>query len=369
VIPHVKQGQTPSGHAGASKNANPNCPSCKPPLLFTQGSPVMGGRTGTQAGNITITPVYWAPTGHVFSAAYKNIVNGYIADIAADSNKTTNVFGTNTEYYQQPLPGAQPLNYIHYVIAAGAEIDDTAAYPAQNLTPGCTAAAGNTDCIADAALRSELQAKLTALSKPIDDAHLYPVFFPSLVETCQGPGSAGTGQACSSNVYCAYHSGLGVGGNVMVYANEPYPVLNGCTNPSNGPQAPNGDNFGDAELSMLSHEARESITDYNGAWFDVNGFENGDECAYTYGAPLGGVAGTLYNQVINGHHYYTQDEFSNTQFALGVGDVNWVGGTISPSTVAGCLQQPILTGLLRVATSPAVTSQISVDGHIADSWG
>ncbi len=369
VIPHVKQGQKPSANAGASKNANPNCPSCKPPLLFTQGNPVMGGRTGTQAGNITITPVYWAPTGHVFPATYKSIVNGYIADIAADSNKTTNVFGTNTEYYQQPLPGAQPLNYIHYVIAAGAEIDDTAAYPAQNLSPGCTAAVGNTDCIADAALRSELQAKLTALSKPVDDAHLYMVFFPTLVETCQGPGSAGTGQACSSNVYCAYHSGQGVSTNVMVYANEPYPVINGCTNPSNGPQAPNGDTFGDAELSMLSHEASESITDYNGAWFDVNGFENGDECAYVYGAPLGGVAGTLYNQVINGHHYYTQDEFSNTQFNLGIGDANWVGGTISPSTVAGCLQSPILTGQLRVTSSPALPTQITVDGNIADSWG
>jgi hypothetical protein len=120
---------------------------------------------------------------------------------------------------------------------------------------------------------------------------------------------------------------------------------------------------------MLSHEASESITDYNGAWFDVNGFENGDECAYTYGAPLGGGAGTLYNQVVNGKHYYVQDEFSNTQFALGVGDVNWVGGSISPSTVAGCLQRPILTGLLRVTTNPAVPSQITVDGNITDTWG
>jgi hypothetical protein len=369
VIPRVKQGQTPSSHAGVSKNSNPACPSCKPPLLFTQGSPVMGGRTGTPAGQITITPVYWAPTGHVFTSTYKSIVNGYIADVAADSQKTTNVFGVATEYYQEPLPGAQPLNYIHYVIAAGVEIDDTAAYPAQNLSPGCTAAVGYTDCIADAALQSELQAKLTALSKPIDDAHLYMVMFPSAVETCQGPGSAATGQACSSNVYCAYHSGLGVGMNAMVYGNEPYPVINGCTNPSNGVQAPNGDIFGDAELSMFSHEASESITDYNGAWFDVSGFENGDECAYVYGAPLGGVAGTLYNQVINNHHYYTQDEFSNVQFGLGIGDVNWVGGTISPSTVAGCLQRPILTGMLRVTSSPALPTQITVDGNIADSWG
>jgi hypothetical protein len=120
---------------------------------------------------------------------------------------------------------------------------------------------------------------------------------------------------------------------------------------------------------MLSHEASESITDYSSAWLDVAGFENGDECAYVYGVPVGGVAGTLYNQVINTHHYYTQDEFSNIQFGLGVGDVNWVGGTLGASTVPGCLQQPILTGLLRVTSNPAVPSQITVDGNIADTWG
>jgi hypothetical protein len=354
IIPHVKQGQTlpaPPPRKGVSKNANPNCPGCNPPLLFTRGSPVMGGRTGTPPGNITITPVYWAPAGHAFNASYKSIINTYIANVAAASGRTDNVFSIATQYYQQALPAGSFFPHIQYVITAGAEVDDTTPYPAQNLGPGCTATSPNTDCIDDAALQSELQAKLTALSLPIDDAHLYMVMFPSLVETCQGPGMA-PGTACSSNVYCAYHSGLVVGGNVMVYGNEPYPVLNGCTNPSNGPQAPNGDTFADAEISPFSHEASESITDYNGAWFDVAGFENGDECAYTYGVPLGGVAGTFYNQVINGAHYYTQDEFSNNDFALGIGDVNWVGGTIAPSTVAGCFQRDAWAASYSVGATP-----------------
>ncbi|MGN6814855.1 MAG: PKD domain-containing protein, partial [Solirubrobacterales bacterium] len=46
------------------------------------------------------------------------------------------------------------------------------------------------------------------------------------------------------------------------------------------------------------------------------GFEDGDECRNTpfeedYGAPLGGSAGSLFNESINGGHYYLQQEWSN----------------------------------------------------------
>jgi hypothetical protein len=57
-------------------------------------------------------------------------------------------------------------------------------------------------------------------------------------------------------------------------------------------------------------------------WFDSSGFENGDECAFVYGAAQG-TAGQLFNQVIGGRHYLTQEEFSNRDFA---------------TTGGGCLQ-------------------------------
>jgi hypothetical protein len=59
----------------------------------------------------------------------------------------------------------------------------------------------------------------------------------------------------------------------------------------------------------------EAITDPNvtNGWFDAQGYENGDECAYVYGA-ASGTAGALYNQTINGHNYLTQEEFSNADF-------------------------------------------------------
>ncbi len=69
----------------------------------------------------------------------------------------------------------------------------------------------------------------------------------------------------------------------------------------------------------LSHEHNESITDPepNNAWTDyatgeLTGYEIGDKCAGSQGTPLGTASnGAKYNQVINGHFYWYQQEWSN----------------------------------------------------------
>ena len=59
----------------------------------------------------------------------------------------------------------------------------------------------------------------------------------------------------------------------------------------------------------------EAITDPEGdAWWDSAGNENGDDCGYVYGAVSGTVPGQHFNQTINGHHYLTQEEFSNADW-------------------------------------------------------
>jgi len=328
-----RKGSRLATRVGATPSTNPHCPTCNPPLLFSLGRPVMGTPSSIP-GHVTITPFYWAPAGYVYTTNYKAIINGYIADVAAASQTNTNVFSVSTQYYEQ-LSSSSPVQHIEYVVKAGGEVDDPTPFPAQNLSPGCVADSGFTDCVTDGALTAELQARLGALALPIDDSHLYMVFFPQGVETCSGPGKAGpgtAGTACSTNVYCAYHS-TKFGLNPLIYANEPFPDPTGC---SSG-ESPNGDPAADAQISITSHEANESITDAGGAWIDSTGFENGDQCAFTFGLPLGstGGAGTAYNQVIGTGHYYTQDEFSNEDYALGVGDVTQSGGP----KVAGCVQR------------------------------
>ncbi len=110
----------------------------------------------------------------------------------------------------------------------------------------------------------------------------------------------------------------------------PFPIYSSATRSTCGSDArfpvievPNGNKDADTEVSPTSHEIMEAITDPNGnTWYDSSGYENGDECSYVYGATAG-TAGHLYNQVINGTHYLTQEEFSNLDFA---------------STGGGCLQ-------------------------------
>jgi hypothetical protein len=332
VVPRVSQGQDRMRRPTlGTSSTNPNCGACNPPLLFHIGRPVVGGNSGSP-GHVTISPVYWAPSGYSFSTTYKSIVNGYLQNVAAASQQNTNVFSVGTQYYQQ-ASSTSPKQFIQYVVTAGAEIDDTTAYPASGGHTGCVAQTGYTVCVSDPDLQTELQSRLTALSKPINDSNLYLVLFPSGVETCSSAGNS----SCTSNTYCAYHSSHTVGSGSMLYANEPYPDLAHCSDPFNGAQAPNGDPEADAQVSLISHEANETITDWGSAWFDSAGYEDGDECAYVYGVPLGstGGSGTFYNQVIGSGKYYTQLEFSNEDYALGAGEPTTTNGT----KVTGCIHQ------------------------------
>ena len=351
-VPHVDSPKAPARVNTAS--TNPVCPGCNPPLLFSRGYAVMGGLTGTP-GHVTITPIYWAPTGFSYgTATYKTIVNGYLQNVAQASGQSTNVFSVSTQYYQQANAPGSPQDHIQYVIAAGPEVDDDSAYPAQGGSNGCTAAAGFTACITDGALQSELQSLLQAKGLPADDSHLYLVFFPTGVETCTAPTGT-TGVLCSDQNYCAYHSSTNVA-PWIIYGNQPMPSMTGCVDPVNGAQAPNGDPSADAQVSLVSHEANEAITDWAGTWMDSAFYENGDECAYVYGTPQG-TPGAYYNQVIGTGHYYTQDEFSNADFALGIGD------STGSTQVKGCVQQEELptASFTGPATVDAGTSA-SFDG-------
>ena len=264
------QGVQPrSGLSGPSRttSTNPECqafgpnPPCDPPLLFTADDPVMGS---SSPGHVTLTPVYWAPAGYSFPASYKSIINTYLADVAAASGTTGNVFAVATEYYQKL--GANPNQYIQYSVNAGAEVDVSAAYPAQDATTGCTVSSGsgNTACVADGSIQTQLQTTLHADSLPVDDSHLYLVFFPPNVETCQLNG-AGDVTPCSVNSYCGYHGAFqdaSANNAPAIYADMPYGDPSGCGDPYNGTQAPNGNSYADTEISVTSHEASESITDW-----------------------------------------------------------------------------------------------------------
>jgi hypothetical protein len=313
-----------------------------PPLLFHNGQ-VMGT---SPTDGVTVTPIFWHPAGHPMAADYESLITQYLGDVAADSGKDTNVFSTLTEYF-----GTN--GNINYKIKLGTPIDDTNPLPAdgcildhKDLTGIYPDGSGYDSCIDDAQVNAETASVVQANKLTVNLSHIYVLFIPKHVETCFNPGSTtsrGHGvfsQACTINHskvpggYCAYHT---MDSNRMVYANLSYPIYHsplqtalftcgsdaGIAFGRNHLQSPNGTTLtrvdADVEVSPTSHEIMEAITDpdVSTGWYDAVGNENGDECAYRFDTPVGGTAadGNVYNQVINGHHYLTQTEFSNKDFA------------------------------------------------------
>jgi hypothetical protein len=305
----------------------------EPPLIW-HGGAVMGTR---ETGPLVITPIFWDPAGFPMDPAYKGLITQYLSDVAKASGTNGNVFSVASEY-------SGTDGQVRYDIKLGTPIDDTNPLPAS----GCTLAgndnagiyadgSGYTACLDDAQVNGEANAVATANGLPRNLSHIYVVYLSKHVESCFNPGSTTStagGQACTINnqptgAYCAYHSfvmnGFSFTGTPfeLVYANMPFPVYLSktgftCGTNVNFPgviESPNNNPDADTEISPTSHEINEARTDpdTNSGYFDLFGNENGDECAYRFGT-TSGTPGALFNQMINGHHYLTQLEFSNSSF-------------------------------------------------------
>jgi len=282
---------------------------------------------GTKStGPIVVTPIFWNPAGHPMASAYKDLITRYLADVASASGSTGNVYSILPEYFG--TDGA-----IRYDVKLGTPINDTNALPVSSCkvnskdTKAIYAdGSGYNACIDDAQVIAETNSVVAANSLPVNLSHIYVLYLPKHVESCffAGP-TTNARNACTINyqpsaAYCAYHS---MAPNGTVYANMPFPIYLSATGFTCGTdvnfpgviETPNGNPDADTEISPSSHEINESITDPDTStgWYDSSGFENGDECAYIFGTTLG-APGQFYNQVISGHHYLTQEEFSNSSF-------------------------------------------------------
>ncbi|MDQ2743799.1 MAG: hypothetical protein M3Z66_16100, partial [Chloroflexota bacterium] len=243
--------------------------------------------------------IYW---GNNFSynglTTYQSIINGYFQNVAADSGKTSNVYDSDTQYYQN-ISGYQ---YIHYSQSFTGTYYDTGTPAA-----GCSSTAGGSvTCVTDAQVEAEVQKAIKANSWPEGTVAEYFVFLANGWSTCDG-GS------CFISQFCAYHSHYDdqVTNQHVLYANMPFTgyQLSSCSGASG---SPNANAAADATISTTSHESNETITDPLGnAWFDRRGNEDGDKCAYNYGTALGKINGGNYNQNIGTGKYELQQEWSN----------------------------------------------------------
>jgi hypothetical protein len=277
-------------------------------LIFWQG-PVNGGGIAT--------------TEHVetFSAAYIQTVERYFEDVVHDSGAQTNVFAVDPQYGDETGSGEYSFE------PADAEVRHEV-FPSK-----CTDATKFSEgpCVVDLDIRKEV-ATVAGIKTGLKE--LYVVLTPPGVGGCFEASS----KECAYEQYCAYHSDFGgdgmTPGGQTLYADLPF--LGKVTGCDSGVY-PNAltDNGADAVIDTASHEVNEAITDPIGsqcdeeskeivgceknAWTDVIGQEVADKCLPPestvdgiYGEQLGGsTAATLYNQLIDGHHYWTQREWSN----------------------------------------------------------
>ena len=314
-------GNCPSKNAAVIRKSDPA--KGTPPLIFHGGSVMMT----TSTRPLMVTPIFWSPPSHPMSTSYKQLITTYLSTVGLASGQKTNVFSVSDEYFG--INGQ-----IRYGIVGGTPLYDSNPLPAD----GCQVASKDTTgiyadhsgynaCLDDAQVQAEVNRVTAARGLTHDLSHIYVMYLPKHVESCFFAGSTTTAaNACTINyqpsaAYCAYHS---EDPSNAVYANMPYPIYLSpvgftCGTEKNFGtiQSPNGNPDADVEISPTSHEMSEAITDPDTmtGWYDSSGFENGDECAYVFGQTQG-TPGRFYNQVINGFHFLTQEEFSNRDFAI-----------------------------------------------------
>lgn len=278
---------------------------------------------------------------------YQAGLSQFFTDLQDSSGSTNSSDAVSTQYNDSqghwaggPSPGDYSATY-------GGLLTDTDPYPSGD----CPGAPPGGVCLTDAQIQTELQKFLSAQGEPAGSmTHEYFLVTPPDVTSCMGQAQ-GVWQ-CAGNVvpgtgvkqvFCAYHSMTATAGH-YIYANIPdLNLVVGCDPYSSS--SPSGHSADDCSsdiciwnqstsegvVSAISHEHNESLTDPepNNAWTDwgsQTGGEIGDKCnndslddpnlVADRSGGYDNVAAywptvTPYNEVLNGHFYLIQREWSN----------------------------------------------------------
>jgi PKD repeat protein len=268
------------------------------------GGPVMPSNTDYM--------VLWSPAGlSAYPAGYVSGLETFFTDLAHDSGGHQNVDSVSAQY--NDLTGA----FARYMTTFGGVLVDTDPYPPTE----CPAAAPVSACLTDPQIQTELTEFVTSRGLKTDLSHEYFLLTPPGVESCfsndatASPpfGGCSAGEPANLAFFCAYHQNTSLS-PILLYANDPFDATNPLCQDGNNPT---GSIAGGEINGGLSHEQNESVTDPlpNDAWTNGaganQGQEVGDQCVGQMGTPLGTHNGAEYNQVINGHFYWFQEEWSN----------------------------------------------------------
>ena len=240
------------------------------------------------------------------STNYESLIDRYFQDEAADSGKLTNVYSADPQYTDGTGSAA-------YSSTFGGSVVDATAYPSSGCVDSFGIGQQTSVCLTDAQIQTEIDNVATAQGWSRGLSNLFILLTPKNVGSCFSAGM------CAYSFYCGYHDDFTSGGSgLTLYANLPYDAYSPAGLACTTGVSPNGDDA-DATINVASHEHREAITDPEGnAWYDSSGNESTDKCQWSFGTSLGTTGSGSYNQVINGHDYEAQQEWSNSDSGCGV---------------------------------------------------
>jgi hypothetical protein len=319
--------------------------------------------------------VYWDPTDHVHGD-WQEGIDSFMRDVGFSSGMLSNNYSVLAQYDDKTNAHAS------YSDVYGGSYTDTHAYPAN----GCTdpnpfvkedriGPKETSVCLTAAQIATELQSFITASGLPKGMSTIYYVITPPGATVCLDGG--GTEGHCSTyneegesykHSFCSYHTDINPGGlatgdaNTILYGVVPwdsageyadYHLAGADERPGRecqdgtADQEPNQipcpDEFDgtcdhglfDLIDNQLWLQQENIVTDpLLNSWQDADHAEAGDECRFRFGPTEGSeevkgetLAGTLYNQTIDGMEDYLNDAFNLAGLRLPYPGVSCVKGT------------------------------------------
>ncbi len=163
--------------------------------------------------------------------------------------------------------------------------------------------------LSDANIQSIVTSAISSGSLPNDPNGVYFVLTSADVNETSG--------FCTQ--YCGWHNNTNYGGNNIKYAFIGDPGTQcptSCEPSQNQSVSPNSNPGADAMASIIAHALEETVTDPDGnAWYDSQGMENGDKCAWTFGFAAGltytTADGAYANMNLGGNDYLIQQNWVN----------------------------------------------------------
>jgi hypothetical protein len=233
------------------------------------------GKVITGTTNIYIV---WYGT---WSAGDQGIITNYISNIGGSPH-----YNINTTYYQS-IGGVK--TYVSNSLALAGQTTN-------NYVQGKT--------LSDASIQTIVSSAISGGSLPKDTNGIYLVLTAPDVKESSG--------FCTQ--YCGWHTNGTISGSDIKYAfigNPATQCIGSCAGQTGS--SPNNSVGVDAMISVIQHEIEEAVTDPDlNAWYDSQGYENGDKCAWIFGTTSTAANGSKYNQTVGGKQYLVQQNWVAT---------------------------------------------------------